>query len=423
MSGRAYLDACARQGIRLDLAPMRALVAALGHPERGLPCVLVGGTNGKGSVVAYVEAALRASGHRTGRFTSPALVRVEEQIALDGRPIEARDLDQALERVRAGAEAAGLAPSPFEALTAAAFVHFRAARVDVAVVEVGLGGADDATNVLAPSCSAIVSVALDHEALLGGSLASIASAKAGVMRPGRVCVLGALPPAARAVIDAQARTVGARVCDALAEVRLDERETGLEARTPSGLYTGLRALPGAHQRDNLRVALRLLEAADDAGLRVDFAALASALAGVDWPGRLQRVEGRPPLLLDGAHNPAAAQALAAHLRDQGAHVLLFGAMRDKHVEGLAEALFPPAAGVVLTRADGSARAARPEELRARGGPAARVALLEDDPLRALELARALALAHGPATQVVVAGSLALVGGVLARLQAERESTT
>jgi dihydrofolate synthase/folylpolyglutamate synthase len=420
-SARAFFDACAVRGVRLDLAPMRALAAALAEPQRACPTLLVAGTNGKGSVCAYVEAALRASRLRTGRFTSPALVRVEEQIALDGEPIAPAALDAALDDVRLAAARAGVEPSAFEALAAAACVHFRRARVDVAVLEVGLGGADDATNVADPLVSSIVTLARDHERFLGHGLEQIARAKAGVMRAGRVTVVGPLPPEARRVVGERAAALGAHLLDALAGVRLEEAGDALSVTSPARVYRGLRPLPGAHQRDNLIVALRLLEAAHEAGLRVDFDALPSALAGVRWPGRLQSIDGRPPLLLDGAHNPAAAQALGAHLRGRGPFVLLFGAMADKDLAGMAAALFPPARAVVLTRADDSPRAAAPEALAALAGGCAREVALEPDRQRALALARRLALEPSAAgAAVVVAGSLALVGTVLARLGSEAE---
>lgn len=414
-SARAWWQACAARGVRLGLDPMRALCAALAHPERAFPVLLVAGTNGKGSVAAYVEAALRAGGARTGRFTSPALVHVEEQVAVGGVAVTPDEFDGALDEVRRAAASSGDPPSSFEALAAAAFVHFRRVAVDAAVVEVGMGAAADATNVTEPLASAIVSLALDHEGFLGSGLASIARAKAGVMREGRATVVGPLPPEARAVVAEQAARVGTLLLDAAADTRVEQRADGLCVVTPGRVLAGLSALPGAHQRDNLRVAVRLLEAAHEAGLRVDFDALPAALRAVAWPGRLQWLDQRPPLLLDGAHNPAGAQALAAELRARGPHVLLFGAMRDKDAAGMAAALFPAASAVVLTRADTGERSAEPEELRAAtAAHAPRPVRVEPDLDRAFDLARRLALAASPDTFVVAAGSLALVGALLAR---------
>jgi dihydrofolate synthase/folylpolyglutamate synthase len=413
-SALAYLRSRTELGKKFGLDTIAALVRELGHPERAYPTLLVAGTNGKGSVVAYADAALRASGLRVGRYTSPHLLRVHERIAVDGRPIGDPELDLAIAEVGAAADrlvAAGLLrahPTYFEALTAAAFLHFRRRRVDVAVLEVGLGGRLDATNVSDPLASAITSIDLDHQAFLGHTLARIAREKAGVLRRGRETILGPLPPAARRTVAAAARRRGARLVDAMrgAEVRATRR--GIDVRTPERHYLQLRPLPGAHQVQNLVVALRLLEAARRAGLPIDLDAAGSGINRTRWRGRLQWIPGRPRILLDGAHNPAGARALASYLRGIGPFVLVFGVMRDKDVAGMSATLFPLAQEVVLTR-PAVRRAATPAEIARRAGRAARGAHRESDPVRALRLARRLAGRDGT---VVVAGSLYLVGAVL-----------
>jgi dihydrofolate synthase/folylpolyglutamate synthase len=417
----AYLDGRARLGIKFGLESMRALVGELGHPERTFPTLLIAGTNGKGSVAAYVDAVLRACGLRVGLYTSPHLVRVHERIVVDARPITGAALARAVGRVRDAAEklvargALSQHPTYFEVLTAAALVHFESRRVDVAVLEVGLGGRLDATNVVEPVASAIVSIDLDHQEFLGGSLREIAAEKAGVLRAGRTTVLGPLASEAQAEIHARAGVVGARLAEAEGQTVAAGEGGTLDLSTPSGRYPGLRSLPGAHQRDNLGVAVRLLEAAREAGVCVDLSRLAEGTAATRWPGRLERIDGHPPLLLDGAHNPAGARTLAAELRRLRPFVLLFGAMADKDVEGITRPLFPLADGLVLTapRID---RAASPAELQARGGESAKAAVLEKDPRRALRVARRMAGAKG---LVVVAGSLYLVGEVKALLEKER----
>jgi dihydrofolate synthase/folylpolyglutamate synthase len=303
-------------------------------------------------------------------------------------------------------------PTYFEALTAAAFDHFRRQGVEVAVLEVGMGGRLDATNVAEPLASAIVSVARDHEAYLGHTLAAIAREKAGVMRRGRVTVVGPLPASARQAVAAVARARGVILRPAFARTAVEAEAGGrLTVRTPARTYRGLAPLPGAHQQSNLVVALRVIEAAREAGLAVDLRAVPRGIAQTVWPGRLQWVPGSPALLLDGAHNPAGAQALADYLQSVGPFVLVFGAMSDKHVSAMARVLFPPAHAVVLTRAPG-ARAADPEQLARRAGAPAAGAHRQDDPRRALALARRLA---PPGAPVVVAGSLYLVGEVLRAL--------
>jgi dihydrofolate synthase/folylpolyglutamate synthase len=419
-AAEAYLAARARLGIKFGLETMRALVEELGRPDRAFAVLTVAGTNGKGSVAAYVDAVLRAGGVPAGRYTSPHLIRVHERITTGGREIDGAELDQAVGEVRHAAEAliarGVLADHPtyFETLTAAALVHFRRCGVPVAVLEVGLGGRLDATNICDHVASAIVSLDFDHQAHLGTSLAAIAVEKAGVLRRDRVTVLGPMAEEPRAAIAREAERIGARLLDAEAGVFTAEAADGLDLRTPAGRYRALRPLPGAHQRANVTVAVRLLEAARAYGLPVDLETVAPGVAATSWPGRLQHVPGDPPLLLDGAHNAAGARALAAYLRGRGEVVLLFGAMADKDITEMAGALFPLARAVVLTRVD-MERAAAPEELARRAGPLGARALLDEDIPRALERARALAR---PGATVVVAGSLYLVGAVLARLGAE-----
>jgi dihydrofolate synthase/folylpolyglutamate synthase len=418
-----YLEARARLGIKFGLEAMRALVEALGHPEARFPVVLVAGTNGKGSVAAYADAAFRASGLRSGRYTSPHLVRVHERITVGGRAISGSGFARAITAVRDAAE--GLVrqgvlsahPTYFEAVTAAAFVHFAARAVNVAVVEVGLGGRLDATNVTSPAASAIVSIDFDHQEFLGPTLAGIAAEKAGVMREGRVTVLGPLPSEARAAIEDAAREAGARLVHADRDTTLRSRGDLVTVTTPHRRYGPVRPLPGAFQRDNLRVALRLVEEARAAGVPVSLSRVKAGIARTRWPGRLERVPGRPPLLLDGAHNPAGARALARELQVDGRpFVLLFGAMADKAVEEMAEVLFPLAEVVVLT-APHMPRAAAPQDLGARTGKLAGAVRTESNLRRALALARRLA---GARLTVVVAGSLYLVGAVKEILEGERK---
>ncbi len=398
-----YLDSRARFGMKFGLDAMRALLHELRDPHRCAPALLIAGTNGKGSVVAYLDAVLRASGLRTGRYISPHLVAVNERIAVDGRDISSAALGRHLQRVRAAANAlvarGGLTAQPthFEVLTAAAFLEFAARGVDAMVLEVGLGGRLDATNVVAPLVSAIVSIDRDHEAYLGTTLAAIAREKAGVMRRGVVTVRGPLPAAALRTVEREARRAGARL---------------VAARGTRRRFPGAASLPGRHQRQNLEVALRVLEAARQAGLGVQLARAAAAVSSVQWPGRLQQLGGVPPLLLDGAHNPAAARALAAHLRPLAPVVLVFGMMADKDIEASARALFPLARVVILTRPRNK-RAATPAQIRRRVAALGFGKRLRAAPGTQSALALARRLARSGET-VVVAGSLYLVGEALRR---------
>jgi dihydrofolate synthase/folylpolyglutamate synthase len=419
----SYLAQRTRFGVKFGLETMRALMAELGHPERAFSALLVAGTNGKGSAVACVDAVLRASGRRTGRYTSPHLVRLNERIAVSGRDVTDHDLEVAVRSVRTAAERlvkrAVLPSHPtfFEALTAAAFVHFRRKGVEVAVLEVGLGARLDATNVADPLASAITSVALDHQVYLGRTLASIAREKAGVLRRGRPTVVGPLPAPALRAVRARARTMGARLVEARRDTRVVVHGDRVDVHTPRRSYLAVQPFPGEHQHDNLLVAVRLLEEAQGEGLHVDLDAAPQALSRARWPGRLEWVDGDPPLLLDGAHNPAGARTLAAYLAGRGPYVLLFAAMNDKDVAGLARPLFPRAAAVVLTRPR-LPRALHPAEIATRVGSLGADAHLRPAVVHGLALARRLARRAGRGTPVVVAGTLFLVGevkGLLERL--------
>jgi dihydrofolate synthase/folylpolyglutamate synthase len=422
MDARGYLESLIHFGQKFGLETMHALCDALDHPERAYPTLLIAGTNGKGSVSAYLDHALRAGGLRVGRYTSPHLVRLNERIVVDGREIDDAAFEAQLARLRATAEALQAAgtltapPTHFEALTVAAFDHFRESRVDVAVLEVGMGGRLDATNVSDPLVSAIVSIDFDHEAYLGTTLSAIAFEKAGVLRPGRPTVMGPMPAEAENAIHHEADRIGAEIVPA-ANFTYRVEDDFVDVSLASGLSARVKPLPGAHQRDNLSVAVRVLERAAARGLRFDLSRALDGLSRVQWPGRLQWIPGEVPLLLDGAHNAAGARSLAAYLTDGPPFVLLFGAMRDKAFVEMARILFPHARAVVATQ-PAVPRAATADEIiettRDLGVPCEGIA----DVARALEAARARARGHGP---VVVAGSLYLVGAVLACLEDEAKA--
>lgn len=398
---------------------MRALVRAFGHPERSLKSVLIAGTNGKGSVSAYLDHALRAASLKVGRYTSPHLIDLRERITISGRYIGNTEFerlvlevhDQSERLIRQGVIAQH--PNHFEILTMVAFLHFQAHDVDIAILEVGLGGRLDATNVASPLVCSIVSLDFDHEEFLGHTLSAIATEKAGVARKGRDLILGPMTPAADRTIRAVARRVGAPVTPAFRGVSLRESREGLTIKTPLASYEGLLPLPGAHQRHNLVVAIRILEALSAAvGIVSNPAVSVQGMNSAFWPGRLERIEGRPTFLLDGAHNPAGARALSAFLsKPKTPHVLLFGAMRDKKVSEMAEALFKEARVVIVTRVR-MTRAAATAQL-ARIGHELGISVAQEPTIR-LAIQRARACAR-PGETVVVAGSLYLVGAVRRRL--------
>jgi dihydrofolate synthase/folylpolyglutamate synthase len=393
-------------GVKLGLDGISTLLALLDHPERAYPSVLVGGTNGKGSVAAMVDAMLAASGLRTGLYTSPHLVRPNERIRIFGDDIATPALHRTLEVVRAGCDRAladgSLAehPSFFEVMTAAALCAFRDAGVDAAVLEVGLGGRLDATNATEPLVSAIVTIDLDHVGTLGTTLEAIACEKAGIIRAGRPLVSGVVQRDVAALLRAR--------CEACGATFLDARK----AQLPSGVRL---SLIGDHQRGNARVAAATFEAFSRAmGRSTDSRAIRHGLETTRWPGRMQLIPGAPPILLDGAHNAAGAEALAAHLALRGGPrpVLLFAAMADKDIGGILGPLAPYVASVVATKPD-VLRAAEIRDIAATARELGLPCGAEPEATRALEKARSLS---GPGGLVLVAGSLYLVGAVAAVLE-------
>jgi dihydrofolate synthase / folylpolyglutamate synthase len=400
--------------MRPGLASIDALCERLGRPERRVPSVLVAGTNGKGSTAASLSAIATACGLRAGLYTSPHLVRVTERVRLEEKDVAPQDLDAALARVFAAADDAPAIPATyFEAVTAAAFLLFAERRLDLAILEVGLGGRFDATNIAPAVLSAVTSIALDHTEELGATLSLIAGEKAGIFRRGRPALVRAPAPEAREVLRRAAREAGAEWHDASIELSVRVAETGT-CRTRFVVTTPQREtaletpLSGAHQAWNTALAVRAAELLPDPVLRLTAAALAEGVRKVRWPGRLERFEvGGREVFLDGCHNAEGAAALAAFLADAGLAGrcrLVFGAMSDKDVEGIARLLFPAILDVMLTTAP-SSRAATAQELARRVPSAAGGVSSSRSVAEALEEL----LAQGGSAPIIVAGSLYLVG--------------
>jgi dihydrofolate synthase/folylpolyglutamate synthase len=372
-----------------------------------------------------VETALRAAGHRTGRYTSPHLLDLSERFAIDGRPIErpaldaaAADLQSAVDRLMARGRLQA-PPTFFEVTTALAFELFRRSGVQIAVCEVGLGGRLDATNVLEPVMTAITTIGFDHQQYLGSTLPEIAREKAGIIKPGIPVVVGALEETARAVIEAVAAERGAPVIMANAEVALSQPPVGsavgrLHLRTPHRQYRDIAfALAGAHQAANAVVTVRLLEHLDTLGISVPAAAVVAGLEQVVWPGRLETrrfADGREALL-DAAHNADGAAALSAFLAAAGPpRPIVFAAMRDKEVAVMIEALAPVASAFVMTRASNprSTTPAELAEIARRAAPSVRV-IVE------ATAGEAIASAWRLSPRIVVAGSIFLLADVMNEL--------
>jgi dihydrofolate synthase/folylpolyglutamate synthase len=382
---------------KLGLERIREVLETLGRPQDRLRFVHVAGTNGKGSTCAMIESALRAANRRTGLFTSPHLAEPTERIRIDGLPISADRFAQAFNRLL------GLHTTYFETVTAMALLVFAEERVDMVVLEVGLGGRLDATNVVSPDLCVITPVDFDHEAFLGKSLESIAGEKAGILKPRVPAVFARQRPEAARVLDQRAaelsipvsRTADWLVCD----LDIDPRGSRFRLTGERDLHIAC-PLAGEHQVENAVTAAAAL-----ACLGIEDSAIETGIARTRWPGRLERVSERPEMILDGAHNPAGARALAAYIDRFYGHRkvrLIYGAMRDKAIDEISGILFPRAQQVIVT-APQQARALAPEALRDIGA--------HPDLRTAPTLRAALALVEedaSPDDVVFITGSLFLV---------------
>jgi len=328
--------------IKLDLGPVRELLRALGNPHEKYVCLHVAGTNGKGSVSAMLASILRAAGFRTGLYTSPHLVRFNERIIVDGEPIADADLESLLVEIDAKAKSLDQRDVTFfEFTTALAFEYFRRREVDIAVLETGLGGRLDATNVVIPAVSVITSIGLDHQQYLGDSIEQIAAEKAGIIKPGRPVVCGVLPEAARAVVEKIAAQNGSHVTYAadvvnVRRVKQDWSGQRVKIETQDGALKPV-TLPffGEHQLGNCAVAVATMETLQEifpARIATRSVAGGQALEKTTWPARFQILSKEPPVILDGAHNPEAAAVLAATLREVAGKkpvALVVGFLSDK----------------------------------------------------------------------------------------------
>lgn len=397
---------------KFGLENIRILLEELGNPQEAFPSIHVAGTNGKGSTSAMIAAALRRHGYRTGLYTSPHLIEPTERIRIDGEPVTRDLFVEAFNEVHEANESLisqGLLEhhtTYFETVTAMGFLLFRELDANCAVVEVGMGGRLDATNVLNPEVCAITPVDFDHEQFLGNSLSLIATEKAGILKPEASAVFARQRPEVQQVLDHRAAALGMHVVSAneytVSDLQLHKdgsefiatRERQLKVRCP---------LAGAHQVENALTAAAVLDL-----LHIPVEGIAYAR----WPARLQKISDAPEIILDGAHNPSGARALAEHIRryyHDRVVWLIYGAMRDKSVEEITEILFPLAAHIVLT-APASPRSVRPESL-ASAAADARIRVIGN-------AAEALAFAKSVPKEdaVFITGSLYLAGEILGLLQ-------
>ncbi len=448
---------------KFNLAHMRLLLEELSHPERLFPSVLIAGTNGKGSTAATLASILQASGLKTALYTSPHLVRLNERIRINGEAID----DEAFARLHAEVDLASERliergslpwhPSFFEMMTAIAFLHFNRERIDIAVLEVGMGGRLDATNVVEPLLSVITDISLDHQKFLGNTVTEIAREKAGIIRPGGVVVTLPQQPEANDVIGNAILDAGARGVSAVQYVppvspgvtQYLVASPGSRVPSPekasSGGQTAVRTLRpfyryplavmgkeilietplvGRHQLRNMALAIAAAEELAKHGLGAERASGISAgsiergIRQIHWPGRFQVLAPRagwPEMALDVAHNPAGAWALRSALSeqyDERALIFVFGAMRDKAIAEMAEILFPLAERVIATRPE-NPRSASPDEIQQAGSRTGTEIEAVADVPSALQRARGLA---GPGKLMVITGSIYLVGEAMRILE-------
>ncbi len=359
---------------RIDLGPIRQLIRRLDHPERDLPALHIAGSKGKGSTALFAEAVLRAAGRRVGTFTSPHLESWTERFRIDGREVEGSKLASAIDRIRPHADAlrlgdAALVPSFFDVTTAAALVLFREASVDFAILETGLGGRLDSTNVCVPAVTCVTSIELEHTDKLGSRLGEIAAEKAGILKHGVPAVVGPLPPEARAVVVERALEVGAPVVELGRSFRfelLEESLDGLRLRLEDEALDVEVRVPvmGAHQAVNAALAVACVRRALGAEASLS-SAVTRGLAAAKLPGRVEVLQRDPTLIVDSAHTAVSAQSLAASLsrlpRRRTRLVLSISAGKD--LASILEALLPVATEVTVTRAE-PARSLAPGEIAA-----------------------------------------------------------
>lgn len=408
----AYIHAVKWQGSKPGLSRTRTLLAALGNPERQLRFVHIAGTNGKGSTAACIASCLQAAGWRVGLYTSPYINRFNERLQVDGVPISDQELEQMVEQIRPAADAMEDSPTEFELITALGMRYFLHRHCDIVVLEVGLGGTLDSTNVIPPPEAAVITaLGLDHTAQLGDTIQEVARAKAGIIKPGCPVISYGGIPEADAVIAAACREQGATLYPV---------EFGQLTLLPSDLHSSRFSfgplqdltlpLLGSYQPKNAAVAITTLKVLDQRGWHISDAAIREGLATVQWPGRFELLRETPPFLLDGSHNPHGMQATAQSLRDRfpgQRFTFLISVMADKDVDGIVTPILPLAKEFVTVRANlprAMEAEALAERIRRLGGRARAADSIAEGLEEALTLA-------GPDGPVCACGTLYFSGDV------------
>ncbi|MFH0800166.1 MAG: folylpolyglutamate synthase/dihydrofolate synthase family protein [Pseudomonadota bacterium] len=383
-----YLDSLQPRAFRLEIGPITEACSIMSNPQGGFPSVHISGTNGKGSTAAFLDSILRESGYRVGLYTSPHLMDLRERIQVNREMIAPEELAGVVSRIRETLPDERML-SYFEMLTLAAFVHFNDREIDMGVIETGLGGRLDATNVLFPKVAVITSVSFDHTRHLGESLKDIATEKCGIIKRGVPTAVAYQPPEVMEVVRRFCDDVGSPLCLATPD----------EVTVPLGLA-------GEHQRQNASCAVEAAGLLAQAGFHIG--KIEEALAGTRWPGRLETVSEGPRVILDGAHNVAGAESLASYVHNnlkREKSVLLLGVLSDKDVAGIVRPLAPLFREIVCTKAP-SERAASPKDLAAAARSSGALVKVEKDIALALS---GLMDSLGSDDTLVISGSFTMVG--------------
>jgi dihydrofolate synthase / folylpolyglutamate synthase len=412
MSVYERLNSLETLGIKFGLENIRRLLDALGNPEQNFPSILIAGTNGKGSVGVMLEAMLFRNGFRTGYYLSPHLIDVRERIRVDCEKISESAFESTLSKVFEVIDQLSITPTYFETLTAAGLLHFAQEKVDWAVVEVGLGGRLDATNVIPQKLSIITSIGLDHENLLGNDLQSIAKEKASITKPDTPMIIGRLPDPARKTVEEVCALASSPVYAISSSNILDVKvENGFPAFHYAPWRKDIRlGLRGRHQVANASIAMLGLQKLEEHGLPIDPDLSVQALGGVRWPGRLEMAPGfTPPLLLDCAHNPMGVRSLLEFMEDMhwSKSIFLFTAMTAKDYREMLRLIEPRTERIILSTVEPLNRCATRGELIAAASSAGMEWTFEADPSVALR--RAISFSEPSGKPLIAFGSIYFIG--------------
>ena len=413
----SYLYDLQWHGIKLGLSNIIRIMGLLGDPQSDFKAVHIGGTNGKGSTASMLASILKSSGYRVGLYTSPHLIDFRERIRVDGVYIPEKDVADLTSEIRGAVAREGLNPTFFEFTTAMAYLYFSKMKVDLAVIEVGMGGRFDATNVIEPLVSVITNVDLDHQEFLGSTISDIAFEKAGIIKKGVPLVSASDSPEALSVISGRCREVdvmlylyGREFC-ADGDYPADFRYSGIRARYPS-LES---PLLGDHQMKNVACALATAEILIENGIEIREDSIREGLRLTRWEGRLEIIQNDPLIILDGAHNRSGAEALARYLNNlktgRGRLILIIGIMKDKDIGAILKSLIPISNEVIITRPD-YYRAADFEVIRGFIGSYSVPIGTEERVSDSIVLAKSIA---GPGDIICITGSLFTVGEARAYL--------